>query len=72
MSDLFVSLSIRSGDSEWHEGQAGGAGEGEGETAGQEGAVQGAPAVSGLRFHPIADIKQSKMVTAMHCGETNY
>lgn len=36
----------RSGDAEWHEGQAGGSGEGERETAGQEGAVQGAPAVS--------------------------
>ena len=37
---------IRSGDTEWYEGEAGGAGEGERETAGQEGAVQRTYAVS--------------------------
>lgn len=48
--DIFGSLFVlfRSGDTEWHEGQAGSAGEGERETAGQEGAVQGTPAVSSV------------------------
>ncbi len=39
-------VSIRSGDTEWYEGQAGGAGQGEREAASQEGAVQRTPAVS--------------------------
>lgn len=42
---VYVCLWIRSGDSEWHEGHAGGASEGERETAGQEGAIQRTAAV---------------------------
>lgn len=43
---IYENVLNRSGDAERYEGQAGGAGEGEGEAAGQEGAVQGAAAVS--------------------------
>lgn len=43
---VLLNLLIRSGDTEWYESQAGGAGKRARETAGQEGAVQGTPAVS--------------------------
>ena len=45
INKLYVVL-LRSGDVERHEGQTGGPGEGEREAAGQEGAIQGASAVS--------------------------